>query len=270
MTDASSFRPVLVEALEKSGRILRKHIGRAEVRYKGRADLVTQADLESQEAILSVLRRRLPGHDFRAEESGVKETGSDYLWIIDPLDGTTNYAHGYPSYCISMGLIHKGSPLLAGVYDPCRDELFSAQAGRGARLNGKTIRVSPTARLEGSLLITGFPYDRAERSRFYIEFYRTFMTRSHDVRRSGSAALDMAWIAAGRADGFWEFNLSPWDVAAGLLLVREAGGKVTDFSGKDWNDPDTFGKQTLATNGRVHGEMLKILKPRASRTARTP
>lgn len=255
-------RSALHEALDKAGRVMRKRFGKVTMRYKGRANIVTAADLESQEAVLSVIRRRFPGHDFRAEEDAVKDTGSDFVWIIDPLDGTTNYAHGYPVSCVSIGLLHRRRPLVGGVYDPFRDELFAAEAGRGARLNGRKMSVSRIAGLESSLLITGFAYDRAERSRYYVEFYRKFMTLCHDVRRSGCAALDLAWIAAGRADGFWEFNLSPWDVAAGMLLVAEAGGKVTNFSGTPWTRYNEFGKETLATNGRVHGTMLAILKKR--------
>lgn len=253
------FRSALHEALEKAGRVMRRRFGKVAARYKGRANIVTQADLESQEAILGVIRRRFPGHDYRAEEDAVKDAGSDFVWSIDPLDGTTNYAHGYPVCCASVALLHKGRPLVAGVYDPFRDELFAAERGRGARLNGRKISVSRARSLSESLLVTGFAYDRAERSRYYIEFYRRFMTLCHDVRRSGSAALDLAWIAAGRADGFWEFNLSPWDVAAGLLLVSEAGGTVTDFSGKPWKRYNDFGRETLATNGRLHAPMLRTL-----------
>jgi myo-inositol-1(or 4)-monophosphatase len=260
MSEPKAFRALLDEALETSGRILRRHFGKARVSFKGRADLLTQADLESQEAVLGLIRRRFPEHDYLAEESAAKRTGAPLCWVIDPLDGTTNYAHGYPASCVSIALLRDGRPVLAGVYDPFRDEAFTAERGRGARLNGKTIGVSATPRVASSLLITGFPYDRAEKSRYYIEFYRDFMTRCHDVRRSGSAALDLAWIAAGRADGFWEHGLSPWDVAAGLLLVSEAGGRVTDFAGKPWTSLDGFGRQTLATNGRVHREMITIIR----------
>ena len=255
----SNLRLILQEALNKAGRILMRRFGSVSIRYKGRSDLLTQADLESQDAILDLIRRKLPGHDYRAEENARKDTGSPYLWVIDPLDGTTNFAHGYPVACVSIALLHRGRPVLAGVHDPFRREIFLAERGRGTKLNGRAVRVSTTRRLSESLLITGFPYDRAEKSRFYTEFYRSFMTRSHDVRRSGSAALDMAWIAAGRADGYWEFNLCPWDVAAGLLLVREAGGKVTDFDNRSWRHVDDFGRQTLATNGKIHAAMLKVI-----------
>ena len=248
------------EALERSGKILRKHFGRARVTLKGRANLLTQADLESQKAVLALIQRRFPDHDFLAEESQRKLTGAEYCWVVDPLDGTTNYAHGYPAFCVSIGLLRRGKPYVGGVYDPFRDEAFLAERGRGARLNGKRMKVSATPKLEDSLLITGFAYDRAERGRYYLEFFRRFMERCHDVRRSGSAALDLAWVAAGRADGFWEFKLSPWDVAAGRLLVEEAGGKVTDFAGKRWSALEIFGAQTLASNGRLHAAMLKLIK----------
>lgn len=258
--NAAPFRSAVHETLEKAGRVMRKHFGKVAVRYKGRANIVTQADLESQEAILSVIRRRFPDHDYRAEEDAVKDTGSDFMWVIDPLDGTTNYAHGNPVCCASVGLLYRGKPLAGGVYDPFRDELFAAEAGRGARLNGRKMSVSKVPDLKSALLVTGFAYDRAERSRFYIEHYRRFMVLCHDVRRSGSAAHDLAWIAAGRADGFWEFSLSPWDVAAGMLLVAEAGGAVSDFSGRPWKRYNDFGRETLATNGRLHAPMLRILK----------
>ncbi len=255
-----SAKSLLCEALETAGGILRRHFGRVSIRYKGLANLVTDADLKSERAIVGLIRKRFPGHDILAEEGKGRSTGSDHLWVIDPLDGTTNFAHGFPVSCVSIALIHLGSPVLGGIYDPFRDECFLAEKGAGARLNGRRIRVSTTAKLSKSLLITGFAYDRAARSRFYLDFYRRFMVRCHDVRRSGSASLDLAWIAAGRADGFWEFKLKPWDVAAGLLLIEEAGGTVTDFSGRPWTDPKTFGLQTLATNGRIHREMRTILK----------
>jgi myo-inositol-1(or 4)-monophosphatase len=255
-------RRALDQALTQGGEVLKKHFGKAKLEFKGRANIVTQADVQSQRAILDVLKRLCPEHDYKAEESGVRETGSDYLWLIDPLDGTTNYAHGYPASCVSIGLLHRGKPLLGGVLDPFRGERFTAERGKGARMNGRRLKVSAPARLEDSLLVTGFAYDRGEdeRSRFYVELYRKFMVRCHDVRRSGAASLDLAWIAAGRADGFWESGLSPWDVAAGWLLVEEAGGKVSDFSGRPWTDVQTLGRQTLATNGRVHDAMLGIIR----------
>jgi myo-inositol-1(or 4)-monophosphatase len=247
-------------ALLRSGKVLLRRFGKVSYKQKRRADLVTAADLESQKSILDLIRRAYPGDDYKAEEDEVKLTGAEHLWIIDPLDGTTNYAHGYPVSCISIGVLRKGVPLLGGVYDPFRKELFLAQRNKGATLNGKRLGVSKTAIITDSLLITGFAYDRAERADYYLSRFKAFMTRCHDIRRSGSAALDMAWIAAGRADGFWEYELNPWDVAAGLLLIQEAGGKVTDFNGNEWNDWNQMGKRTLATNGRVHREMISILR----------
>lgn len=250
----------LRQALGLAGGILRKHAGKARISYKGRANIVTQADLESQEAVLKLITSRFPDHDYRAEEDAVKDTGAEHVWVIDPLDGTTNYAHGYPAYCVSIGVLRGGRPWLAGIYDPTRDELFTAERGRGTQLNGRSIRVSAVKTLEESLLVTGFPYDRAKRPRKYIEEYRRFMVQCHDVRRSGSAALDLAWLSAGRSDGFWEHKLSPWDVAAGTLLVAEAGGTMTDFSGEKWTGLASYGWQTLASNGRIHQAMIEVLR----------
>lgn len=251
---------LLTSALLNAGKILRRHFGKVTYKQKRRADLVTIADLESQKTILDAIRGAFPGDDYKAEEDEVKLTGAEHLWIIDPLDGTTNYAHGHPVSCISIGILKNGVAQLAGVYDPFRKELFLAQKGKGTTLNGKRLSVSNTDMITDSLLITGFAYDRAERADFYLARFKNFMIKCHDVRRSGSAALDMAWIAAGRADGFWEYELNPWDVAAGLLLIQEAGGRVTDFKGNAWKDWRAMGKQTLATNGRVHQEMLSILR----------
>ena len=256
-------RDLLRSTILRAGAVLSRRFGKVGYKQKRRADLLTVADLESQKVILTAIRRAFPGDDYKAEEDEVRLTGSEYLWIIDPLDGTTNFAHGYPVSCVSIGVLRNGKPYLGGVYDPFRKELYLAENGRGAFLNGRRMRVSKTPKVAASLLITGFAYDRAERPDFYLAPFKSFMTRSHDVRRSGSAALDMAWIAAGRADGFWEFKLNPWDVAAGLMLVTEAGGKVTDFSGKPWTDWRKMGEQTLATNGRVHAEMIAVLSKRA-------
>ena len=166
-------------------------------------------------------------------------------------------APGSPVACFSIALLRANRPLLGGVYDPFRDELFLAEEGRGATLNGKKIQTSAVRRIKESLLVTGFPYDRTTRGKFYTDLYCKFMLRSHDIRRSGSAALDMAWVACGRADGFWEYLLNPWDVAAGLLIVQEAGGKVSDFKGASWKNLESFGRETLATNGKIHRAMLK-------------
>jgi myo-inositol-1(or 4)-monophosphatase len=253
-------RALLAGILRRCGAVLARRFGRVGYRRKGRADLVTAADLESQRTALGLIRRHFPGDDYLAEEDAVRLTGARWRWVIDPLDGTTNFAHSYPASCVSIGLLADGRPALGGVFDPSRGELFLAEKGRGARLNGRPIRVSRVPRVADALLVTGFAYDRAERADFYLRRFKAFLTRSHDVRRSGSAALDMAWIAAGRADGFWEYALNPWDVAAGRLLVEEAGGTVTDFRGAPWEDPSTMGRETLATNGLIHREMLATLR----------
>lgn len=258
-------RDALAEALDAAGKVLKERFGKVHARLKGRANLVTEADLASQKAVLSVIKRRCPGHDWRCEEDDVRDTGAEFVWVVDPLDGTTNYAHGYPASAVSVGVLRRGVPTLGGVHDPFRDERFTAERGKGARLNGKILKVSSPKKLDESLLVTGFAYDRGDqaRSKFYVELYRRFMTASHDVRRSGAASLDMAWIAAGRADGFWERGLSPWDVAAGRLLVEEAGGRVSDFSGAEWVDLKEYGRETLATNGRIHDAMLKMIQDHA-------
>lgn len=262
-----ALRAALVSALRAGGRRLKLGLGNAKVEYKaGRANIVTPVDHASERAVLAVIRRRFPEHDFLAEERGTRRTGSDYLWVIDPLDGTLNFSHGLPVSCVSIALAVRGKPLIGGVYDPFRDELFVAEAGGGATLNGRRISVSRVSRLDDGLLVTGFPYDRDVKADLYAGIVRDFLRRCQDLRRSGSAALDLAWVAAGRYDGFWEFRLSPWDVAAGLLLVQEAGGRVTDFSGKPWGRAvEDWGRQTLASNGRVHGGMLGVLKPRLRR-----
>lgn len=256
MTRASLLKTSLLAA----GKVLTKHFGKVGYEQKRRADLLTIADLESQRTVLDAIRKHFPEDDYKAEEDEVKLTGAEYLWIVDPLDGTTNYAHGYPVACTSIGVLKKGVPRLGGVYDPFRKELFLAQRDKGAFLNGKRLRTSTTPLMKDSLLITGFAYDRAERADYYLARFKAFMKRCHDVRRSGSAALDMAWIAAGRADGFWEYELNPWDVAAGLLLIKEAGGKVTDFDGEKWKDWRSMGKRTLASNGKIHASMLSTLR----------
>jgi myo-inositol-1(or 4)-monophosphatase len=195
------------------------------------------------------------------EESAPTGKGSPYKWILDPLDGTTNYAHHFPQVGVSIALEYKGKVILAGVYDPFRDELFWAEKGHGAWLlhagRQKRIAVSLTRSLAHSLLLTGFPYDRRERIDLYLAYVKTFMQRIQGIRRAGAAALDLCWVACGRVDGYWEWRLKPWDVAAGSLIVEEAGGRMSDFSGKRFS---LYGEQTLATNGRVHRAMLRAME----------
>jgi len=220
--------------------------------YKGDADLVTAADRASEALIVGRLRKLWPAHEIVGEEGTRDNTGgSDYRWYVDPLDGTTNFAHGYPVFCVSIGLEHRGE-LTAGVlYDPTRDELFAAERGGGATLNGKPIRVSRTAKLSESILGTGFPSHKRHQNP-NIHFYHQITLRTHGVRRAGSAALDLANVACGRYDGFWEFNLNPWDTSAGVLLVREAGGLVTGFDGRPF---EIASREVLASNGLLHEEL---------------
>ena len=223
------------------------------IEYKGDADLVTAADRASEVLIRERIKQQWPTHDVLGEEQGLNDQGSDYRWYVDPLDGTTNFAHGYPVFCVSMGLEHKGKMIAATVYDPTRDELFSAEQGSGAQLNGETLRVSKTATLKESLLATGFPSHKRHKNP-NIYFYHQITLHSHGVRRAGSAALDLCNVAAGRYDGFWEFNLNPWDTAAGVLIVEEAGGKVTRFDGSPF---EINSRETLASNGIIHDALLK-------------
>ena len=223
--------------------------------YKGDVDLVTEADRTSEKLIISRIRAQFPEHDIIGEEGGRRETGSAFRWYVDPLDGTTNFAHGFPVFCVSLGVEHKGE-LIAGVlYDPMRDELFAAEKGSGAYLNGARMHVSKTKYLCESLLATGFPSHKRHRNP-NIHFYHQITLRSHGVRRAGSAALDLANVASGRVDGFWEFNLNPWDTAAGVVLVREAGGVVTRYDGSPFTIDS---RETLATNGIIHEEIRALM-----------
>ena len=238
----------------EAGALLMKHFRRhVKIEYKGDVDLVTVADRESEALILKFIRRQFPTHDVMGEEGTRIDTGSEYKWYVDPLDGTTNFAHGFPVFCVSLA-VERGRERVAGViYDPTRDEMFTAESGSGAQLNGKPIRVSTTAKLGGCLVATGFPSHKRHKNP-NIYFYHQLTLRTHGVRRAGSAALDLCNVAAGRFDGFWEFNLNPWDTAAGVLMVQEAGGKVTDFSGGEFQ---IASRETLASNGLVHEALLQ-------------
>jgi myo-inositol-1(or 4)-monophosphatase len=232
------------------------------IEYKGDADLVTAADRASEALIRERISKKFPSHDVLGEEQGLNDQGSDYRWYVDPLDGTTNFAHGYPVFCVSMALEHRSlehrsdaeAVRIAGVvYDPTRDELFTAEQGRGAHLNGKPISVSKASQLQECLLATGFPSHKRHKNP-NIHFYHQITLRSHGVRRAGSAALDLCNVASGRFDGFWEFNLNPWDTAAGVLIVEEAGGKVSRFDGSPF---EIDSRETLASNGLVHDALLR-------------
>ena len=229
---------------------------RVKIEYKGESDLVTVADRKSEALILERIRQQFPAHDVMGEEGARIETGSDYKWYVDPLDGTTNFAHGFPVFCVSLAVEHRGQRVAGVVYDPTRDEMFTAELGSGARLNGETIRVSATSRLSDCLLATGFPSQKRHKNP-NIHFYHQITLKTHGVRRAGSAALDLCCVACGRFDGFWEFNLNPWDTAAGVLIVEEAGGRVTDFSGGPFQ---LASRETVASNGLVHDALLAEFK----------
>jgi myo-inositol-1(or 4)-monophosphatase len=245
-------------AARESGEMLRQNIdSRREIVYKGAVNLVTDFDERSQEVILSHLSSQFPEHDFLAEEDLLEERGSEFRWIIDPIDGTTNYAHNFPVFCVSIALEWKGKVVCGVIYDPMRDEMFSAISGSGALMNGRRIRTSTNGDLDKSLLATGFPYDVRESKVNNIDHFANFATRVQAIRRCGSAALDLSYVACGRFDGFWELKLSPWDVAAGILIVKESGGHVTDFKGEA---ASIYGRDLLASNGLIHEQMIRILK----------
>jgi myo-inositol-1(or 4)-monophosphatase len=237
----------------EAGALLMRHRG-VGFELKGEFDLVTAADRASEELVVSRLHELFPDHGIVAEEGGSAEKKSAYRWFVDPLDGTTNFAHGFPIFNVTLALA-RNEELIAGVvFDPERDELFAAEKGGGATLNGRKIRVSEARTLEDSLVATGFPSRRRHQS-VNIHFYYQLAMTTHGVRRAGAAAIDLAWTACGRLDGFWEFNLNPWDMAAGILLVEEAGGKTSSMRG----DPvDLYGPHLLADNGLIHDEILGV------------
>jgi myo-inositol-1(or 4)-monophosphatase len=248
------FVPAIAEIAREAGALLMGYFHkRVKVEYKGDVDLVTVADRESEALILSRIREEWPSHDVVGEEGSRIQTGSDYLWYIDPLDGTTNFAHGFPVFCVSLALQHNGKRVAGVVYDPTRDELFAAELGRGAYLNHNRIAVSKVDNLAECLVGTGFPSHKRHKNP-NIFFYHQITLHSHGVRRAGSAALDLCSVAAGRLDGFWEFNLNPWDTAAGVLIAEEAGARVTTFGGSPFQIDS---RETLATNGLVHDALLK-------------
>ena len=247
------FLPRMEQIAREAGALLLDFFHRrVKIEYKGDADLVTEADRSSEKLILERIRAHWPSHEVVGEEGARIETGSNYRWYVDPLDGTTNFAHGFPVFCVSLGLAFRDKREAAVVYDPTRDELFAAERSRGAFLNGRKIEVSKTPKLAQSLIATGFPSHKRHKNP-NIYFYHQLTLRTHGVRRAGSAALDLASVACGRFDGFWEFNLNAWDTAAGILLVEEAGGKVTGLQGRELSITD---RDVVATNGLIHSELL--------------
>ena len=251
-----SYLNTAIEIAREAGGLLLQHFGQPlEITYKRRSDLVTEADRRSEALIVKRLQSHFPGHAIVAEEGGGQKTGSDYCWYVDPLDGTTNFAHGFPVFSVSLGLAYRGEVVAGAVYDPTRDELFTTERGAGAFLNGQRLRVSNNAGLAECLVATGFP-PFASNHDLNVEFYFRFTELTHGIRRAGSAALDLCSVAAGRFDGFWELKLNPWDKAAGTLLVTEAGGLVSAITGKPFN---LLADDILASNGLVHDQMLRVI-----------
>jgi len=251
-------KTIAIRAAWAAGSILQEHARHGfRVEHKDSVNLVTDADRRAEEAIVHTIRVEYPSHQVLAEERGLQaKEPSPFKWVIDPLDGTTNFAHGFPAYCVSIGLEYQGRGILGVVFDPTRQELFVAEAGRGAFLNGTQIHVSRTPKLDAALLVTGFAYDIRESPHNNLDHFARFALRAQGIRRTGTAALDLCYVAAGRFDGFWELKLQPWDTAAGALMVLEAGGRVTDFKGGPFS---IYGREIVASNGDIHDAMLAIL-----------
>lgn len=250
-----------IQTAREAGRLLAERMGRlVQITNKGEIDLVTEGDLAAEKLIIERIKSHYPRHSILAEESGeaivAGAAGSEWKWIVDPLDGTTNYAHGYPCFCVSIAVERAGSMELGVIYDPLRDEMFTAERGQGAALNERRIRVSQIEDLNRAMVCTGFPYDVRERPQFAHHF-TNFTLHAQAVRRDGSAALDLAYVACGRFDGFWEDGLNPWDIAAGVLIVEEAGGRVTDFTGRPL---DIYTPKVLVSNGLIHESMMRVLQ----------
>jgi myo-inositol-1(or 4)-monophosphatase len=253
----ASYVAVAAEAVLRAGALQRAKFGQpVEVRHKGEINIVTEVDEACEKAILEILRGRFPDHDFVTEETLLERRGSRHLWFIDPLDGTTNFAHGYPFFCASVGLAIGGEVVAGAVYEPLREELFTAERGGGAYLNGRRLRTSATSELLQSLLVTGFPYDVREDPEGRLRLFNRLMGHAQAIRRDGAAALDLCHVAAGRIDGFWEEDLQPWDMMAGILMIEEAGGRVTRFDG---SPVGLRADEVLATNGVIHDAMLRVL-----------
>ncbi len=247
-----------VDLAYRAGALLRAGLERQHLtEHKGQADLVTDIDRASEALLFEALHTRFPDHRILAEEGSAAEGNSPYTWLIDPLDGTTNYAHGYPVACVSLGLLYDDQLHLGVVYDPFRNELFAAEQGQGAFCNGRRLQVSATKTLHAALLSTGFPYDRFTNPDNNIQECGRMLLAIQGIRRSGSAALDLCYVAAGRSDGHWELGLHPWDVAAGALLLREAGGQLSDWQNQPWTP---WNPRLVATNGHIHQAVVEILQ----------
>jgi myo-inositol-1(or 4)-monophosphatase len=250
---------VATDAARQAGAVLTECMRAGfQIEHKEIINLVTDADHRAEQRIIDVIHEAFSTHRILAEERGLTEQSpSRYKWVIDPLDGTTNFAHGFPAYCVSIGLEFDGRGIIGVVYDPTRDELFTAQIGQGAYLNGTPIAVSTTNHLDHALLVTGFAYDIRETSNNNLNHFARFALKVQGLRRTGTAALDLCYVAAGRFDGFWEVALSPWDMAAGVVILREAGGKVTNFKGAPHS---IYERELVASNGPIHQAMLDLLQ----------
>ena len=255
----NQLKEVLLSATKEAGEIILRYFeGTFKIEHKeGINNLVTEVDKLAEDKIIKVIRATFPAHSIISEEVGELIKPSEYQWIIDPIDGTVNFAHGIPICCVSIGLLHNDELIMGAVYNPMMNELFFAEKGKGATLNDRPIKVSTKENFETAFLVTGFPYNWPDGPEHPIKVFEKLILEGLPIRRLGSAAIDLCWVACGRFDGFWEYNLQAWDVAAGYLLVQEAGGKITDFDGGPAN---VFTKETLATNGLIHDAMLKVIK----------
>ncbi len=256
MEEIALIKKVALAAAQDAGEILRNGLTKElTISHKGELDLVTQMDTLSEQTIVTHINRHFSDHQILAEEGTHQKSNSPWRWVIDPLDGTTNYAHHFPYFCVSIAVEFEKTVVLGVIYDPIHNELFVAERGKGATLNGIPLTVSSIPKLKEALLVTGFAYNLRTDPENNLNHFTQFLMRVQGVRRMGSAALDLCYVAAGRFDGFWELNLNPWDTAAGFLIVTEAGGAVTDFSGKPFF---IEGKAILATNGKIHQEMVNV------------
>jgi myo-inositol-1(or 4)-monophosphatase len=247
-----------VKTALSAGKILKRYSGSSNrIHFKGAIDIVTDADLASEKFITKKIKKEFPYCSILCEEGSNVNGEGEMKWIVDPLDGTTNFAHNYPFFAVSIALEVKGRIVLGVVYDPLRNELFSALKGKGATLNGRRISVSKINKLQHAMLSTGFPYDVATSPENNLDHWANFIKRVQAIRRDGSAALNISYVACGRFDGFWEMKLKPWDLSAGALIVEEAGGKVTDFSGGEF---DHYSGRIVASNGLIHKDMVEVLK----------
>lgn len=252
-------RGVLIQAANAGGAVIAHYFdGVFKIENKSTInDLVTEVDKHAEKAIIDIIKLHFPTHSVISEEVGELMQDSDYEWIIDPIDGTVNFAHAIPICCVSIGVRHKGQMILGAVFNPIMKEFFFAEKGKGAYLNDMKISVSKKSDFKKACLVTGFPYKWPKSYVHPIKVFERFIMEGLPVRRLGSAAIDLCWVACGRFDGFWEYNLNPWDIAAGYLIVEEAGGKITNFDGDPYNVND---KETLATNGIIHDDMLKLIR----------